>query len=70
MNDSISKGLANLSYITVEDVVVGIIQRGRGTLLAKMDIRQAYRNVLIHPSDKPACNGKGIHLRMQHYLLI
>ena len=26
---------------------------GRGTLLAKMDIRQAYRNVPIHPTDRP-----------------
>ena len=52
MNDGISKDLSSLSYVSVEDVVTGIIQRGRGTLLAKMDIRQAYRNVPIHPHDR------------------
>ena len=53
MNDGIGKDLASLSYVSVDEVVAGIIQRGRGTLLAKMDIRQAYRNVPIHPSDRP-----------------
>lgn len=53
VNDGISKDLASLSYVSVDDVVVGIIQRGSGTLLAKMDIRQAYRNIPIHPSDRP-----------------
>ena len=53
VNDGISKELASLSYVSVDDVVAGILQRGRGTLLAKMDIRQAYRNVPIHPSDRP-----------------
>ena len=49
VNNGISKDLARLSYV---DVVAGILQRGRGTLLAKMDIWQAYRNVPIHPSDR------------------
>ena len=56
MNDGISKDLASLSYVSVHDVMAGIIQRGRGTLLAKMDkmdIQQAYWNVPIHASDRP-----------------
>ena len=53
VNDGISKDLSSLSYVSVDDVVAGIVQRGRGTLLAKMDIRQAYRNVPIHPTDRP-----------------
>ena len=48
MNDGIGKDLVSLSYVSVDEVVAGII---RGTLLAQMDIRQAYRNVPIHPSD-------------------
>ena len=52
VNDGIGKDLSSLSYVSVEDVVAGIIQRGRGTLLAKMDICKAYRNVPIHPHDK------------------
>ena len=53
VNDGISRDLSSLSYMSVDDVVAGIIQRGRGTLLVKMDIRQAYRKVPIHPSDRP-----------------
>ena len=33
--------------------MAGITQQGRGTLLAIMDICQAYRNISIHPSDRP-----------------
>ena len=32
VNDGIGKDLTSLSYVSVEDVVAGIIQRGRGTL--------------------------------------
>ena len=53
VNDGISKDLASLSYVSVDNVVTGIFQQRRGTLLAKMDIWQAYRNVPIHPSDRP-----------------
>ena len=45
VNDGIDKELASLSYVSVDDVVAGIVQYGQGTLLAKMDIRQAYRNI-------------------------
>ena len=38
VNDSISKDLSSLSYVSVDYVVAGIVQQGRGTLLAKMDI--------------------------------
>lgn len=53
VNDGIRKELASLSYIKVDDIVTRILQLGRGTLLAKMDIKQAYRNVPIHPLDRP-----------------
>ena len=53
VNDGISRDLSSLFYVSVDDVVAGIVQRGRGTLLAKMDIHQAYRNVPIHLSDRP-----------------
>ena len=35
MNDGISRDLSSLSYVSIDDVVAGIIQRGRGALLAK-----------------------------------
>ena len=52
VNDGICKELASLSYVSVDDVVMGILQLGRGTMMAKMDIRQAYRNIPVHPSDR------------------
>ena len=52
VNDGISKDLASLSYVFVDDVVNGILEWGRGTLMAKMDIQHAYRNILVHPSDR------------------
>ena len=61
INVGISKELASLSYVSVDDEVNGILERGRGTLMAKMDIQHAYRNIPVHPSDLfyLACNGKG-----------
>lgn len=47
-----SRKLSTLPYVSVDDVVAGILQRGRGTLMAKMDIRYAYRNIPVHPSDR------------------
>ena len=52
VNDGILKELSSLSYVSVDEVVAGILQRGRGTLMAKMDIRHAYCNIPVHPSDR------------------
>ena len=52
VNDGISKELSSLSYVRVDDVVDGIQWLGRGALMAKMNIRQAYRNVPVHPQDR------------------
>ncbi len=41
-----------MSYVSVEDIVATVLKLGRGTLLAKMDIKQAYRNVPVHPQDR------------------
>ena len=52
VNDGISKELASLSYVSVDKVVSGILQQGRGALMAKMDIKHAYRNIPVHPRDR------------------
>ena len=38
--------------------------RGRGTLMAKFDVASAYRNVTIHPDDRPllGMQGRGKYL--------
>ncbi len=53
VNDGISKELASLSYVTLDEVA-GLAARLRhGALLAKMDIKQTYRQVSVHPTDRP-----------------
>ena len=37
----------------VDDIMAGIMQLGRGTLMAKFDVQSAYRIVPIHPEDCP-----------------
>ena len=38
MNDGISKDISGSTYVSVNDVVAGIVQQGRGTVLVKMNI--------------------------------
>lgn len=42
-----------LSYTSLNDVVAFIQQLGVGYLLAKLDLKEAYRAVLVHPADQP-----------------
>ena len=51
-NDFVSPALCSLSYASVEDAAVYVYEAGRGTLLAKLDIKSAYRNVPVHPGDR------------------
>lgn len=52
VNDGIDRELASLSYVSVDDVVSRVLRLGKGARLAKMDIKQAYRNVPVHPNDR------------------
>ena len=52
VNDGISQELASLSYITVDQVSSQIMQLGRGSLMAKVDIQSAYRLIPVHPADR------------------
>ena len=52
VNDGIIKYLCSLKYASVEDAVQRIWSMGRGTLLAKIDIEHAYRNVPVHTEDR------------------
>ena len=49
VNDAISKEGCSFSYTSVDDVAEAIMGTGK---LAKMDIKQAYRIVPIHPQDR------------------
>ena len=52
INDGISKELASLSYVSVDDVVACALKEGKGAILAKMAVKQAYHNIPVHPSDR------------------
>lgn len=52
VNNSVSTTLSYLRYVSVEDVVWRVLQLGCGALMPKVDIKQAYRNVPIHPDDR------------------
>ncbi len=53
VNDGICKELATLSYVSLDEVAETAAKLGRGTWMAKMDIKQAYRQVPVHPQDRP-----------------
>ena len=53
VNDGVYEHLCSLKYVTVEDALQMVVACGRGTMLAKIDVRKAYRNVPIHPADRP-----------------
>ena len=52
VNDGIPKPLCSLSYITVDSAIAEIMKLGRGTLLAKVDIKSALLLLLVHPADR------------------
>ena len=52
VNDGIDSADFPLSYSRVDDAIDFIMLEGHGTLLAKVDIRDAYRLIPIHPHDR------------------
>ena len=52
VNDGIPKPLCSLSYITVDTAIAEILKLGTGTLLAKVDVKSAFRLLPVHPADR------------------
>ena len=52
VNDGIDKELCTLSYISMDDIVKTIMMLKKGALMAKLDIRNAYRLLPVHPEDR------------------
>jgi len=53
VNDGINPDLCSLSYVSIDDAARAVVKAGRGALLAKVDIKSAYRIVEVHPEDRP-----------------
>ena len=51
VNDGIPKSLCTLSYITIDTTIGNILELEQGSLLAKIDIKHAFRLLLVHPVD-------------------
>ena len=52
-NDAIDPELSLIAYTSIDDAAHFVQLLGRGCLLAKLDLREAYRAVPVHPADQP-----------------
>ena len=52
VNDGIRDSEAHVKFSSVDDAIDMIIRCGRGCLMAKFDIKAAYRIFPIHPEDR------------------
>ena len=52
MSDGINSEICSLSYFTVDEAAKAILRKGSGALLAKVDIKIAYKIVPVHPEDR------------------
>ena len=52
VNNGIPSSLCSIRYITIDDAVQKIIELGPGTMMAKIDIRSAFRLIPVHPADR------------------
>ncbi|CAB3988942.1 Hypothetical predicted protein [Paramuricea clavata] len=52
VNDGIPKDPYSLHYVKVDDAIRALVDLGPGTLMAKFDVKAAYRNIPIHPDDR------------------
>ena len=51
INSHIDDQLCSLHYSSVDDAVKHVLQNGRGTLMSKLDIKDAYKHVVVATSD-------------------
>ena len=52
VNSGIPKDLATMTYITIDNAISKVLRLGPGTLLAKLDIRNAFRLMPVHSADR------------------
>ena len=51
VNDAIHPDLCSLRYASLDDATRVVQKLGRGAVLAKLDLKKAYRMVPVHPDD-------------------
>ena len=65
VNDGVSSKFCSLEYTSVDKIAATALAYGKGALLAKIDIKAAYRLIPVHPTDRPLL---GIKWQGQLYL--
>ena len=65
INDAISSELCHLQYASVLDAAALVRHLGKGAMLAKIDLHQAYRIIPVHPDDHPLL---GVRWQGQTYI--
>ena len=48
MNDGIAESFCSLSYVSVERAMEKVLRLGKGILLVKVNIWNAYKNIPVH----------------------
>ena len=52
INDGINPEECSMAYISVDNIAECVLALGRDALLAKSDVKQAYRQIPVHPDDR------------------
>ncbi len=52
VNSGISKELATLGVVSVDEIVEAVLSLGKGALLTKIDVKSAFRLIPVHPDDR------------------
>ena len=53
VNDGIDQTVCSLQFISVDTIAEAVFWVGRGALVAKSDVQHAYRQIPVHPDDRP-----------------
>ena len=53
VNDGVDPELCSLCYASIDAAASTVLKKGRGAMLAKLNIASAYRIVPVHPDDRP-----------------
>ena len=65
INDGIDSNLCSLTYVSTDDIARVIAHLGPGTLIAKTNVKHAYRQIPVHPEDRPLL---GMRWKGNYYL--
>lgn len=52
VNDGIDEQVASLGYVTIDNVAEVVLALGKGAYMGKCDVKNAYRIIPVHPSDR------------------